>query len=138
MKASELRIGNIVNQTGSVQGVVTELRINHARIRYTLAGQLRHSLVSYEHLEPIPLTEEWLVRLGMLKYTDSIPYAYVFNLDKKLGFNRFRLQWARYGDGVEGFYNLHLYKIQCARVQYVHELQNLYFALTGKELEVKP
>lgn len=56
----------------------------------------------------IPLTEEWLLKFGV----ESI---YDFKI---------------YNDDGDVFY----YAVGC---EYVHQLQNLYFALTGEELEIK-
>lgn len=69
----------------------------------------------------IPLTAEWLKRLG---FVDKLPWEIgAFRLD---GENRFIVVDAS-GYGV----------IVARQVVYVHQLQNLYFALTGQELEIR-
>jgi hypothetical protein len=68
----------------------------------------------------IPLTEEWLLKFGFAvtdglfgnKYRKSID-LYTMK-DKSIGF---------------------VFDDYCITIQYVHQLQNLYFALTGQELE---
>lgn len=58
---------------------------------------------------PIELTPEWLQRLGI----------------EQLGMNKF----IHISSGID---------LSCSyEVKYVHRLQNLYFALTGTELEIK-
>ena len=76
------------------------------------------SLSSEEQLwcKPIPLTEEWL-----LKFKDKVDY-----------------ELSDSGDSV--FIRTigpDINEIDIERVKYVHQLQNLYFALTGDELSIK-
>jgi hypothetical protein len=73
-----------------------------------------------EHIEyislydPIPLTEEWLLKFGLM------------SIKTELGL------WNN-GDAI--YFNYGLEK--SIQLKYVHQLQNLYFALTGEELEIK-
>ena len=69
----------------------------------------------YSKFEAIPLTEEWLLKFGFT-FSDMI---YSFD-----GFEILDLK-----QGLE-FYN-HDYPI---KIKYVHQLQNLYYALTQTEL----
>lgn len=114
MKATELRIGNWVYQ-GNTYG-------NQRVSSYELYGFSGGSNSSYySEWKPIPLTKEWLERFGFKVgnlYADKGWFwleryrtlrAYVFVIEDKL-----------------------------IKVKYVHQLQNLYFALTGEELETKP
>lgn len=42
------------------------------------------------------------------------------------------------GKDMNGYWGLFIRnKFEATRIKYVHQLQNLYFALTGKELEIK-
>jgi hypothetical protein len=121
MKASELRIENLIYNK---QGNIVYVNTNHL------------TLLSYgieNEFQPIPLTEEWLLKFGFAFrkmgaggavftrhnghwYKDDIPY---FAGSNGKHFDIF----LQFGDGVE--------------IQYVHQFQNLYFALTGEELEMK-
>lgn len=130
MKASELRIGNYINLIGSRQGIVLEVRTNHARIKYELEGKEKQSHVEYENLEPIPLTEEWLLRLGGIFWHNEgkhsqwqIGHTVLIFGNLKDGF--------RLLDGSDQTNWSKVYK-------HVHEIQNLYFALCGEELEANP
>lgn len=121
MKANELRIG-----------VSVEVFMGNAH-----PGQWKHHIVSANDIKdgynkdfrPIPLTEEWLLKLGFVKKEDY---------DEELG-ALYELEW--WG----GFYKKEDYFIPkpyyfadafCNdfKLRYVHQLQNLYFALTGEEL----
>ena len=75
-------------------------------------------------VEPIPLTEEWLLKLGFKKTEWD-------------NFNSYRLMIGNndytivlYSDG-----NCEVGDIITCKIEYVHQLQNLYFALTGEELK---
>lgn len=77
----------------------------------------------HDRLEHIPLTEEWMVKFG-------------FELEKECLFNfkGFRVWVTDDESGDIGFYH-----INSETLRYfgsVHQLQNYYFALTGKELEI--
>jgi hypothetical protein len=118
MTASELRIGNLVMDGKDIEQV---------------NARMIDMLVKIEaDFDPIPLTEEWLVKLGfkqcgyeMLswKHETLLPS---FDLD---GIN-----WA---DFDEPDYQFLTYKVgdEILRIDYVHQLQNLYFALTREELK---
>jgi hypothetical protein len=112
MRASELRIGNwVIDNNKSVQVVATDF--------------------SYcEVFKPIPLTEEWLLN---------------FNFEKSTVFGNFKVKARdyyhsiKYYDG-EWIYSNDYSDADCyciASVKYVHQLQNLYHALTGEELTIK-
>ena len=66
--------------------------------------------------KPILLTEEWLLKFGFKKVAEN---------DFILG--KYSLYYLLYYDG---------YRVSEITPKYVHQLQNLYFALTGKELVV--
>lgn len=77
-----------------------------------------------ENVKPIPLTEEWLNNLGFTYQTMGIftaPSVQYFSV----------IKWK---DCDAEFT---LIKDQKISVKYVHQLQNLYFALTGNELTIK-
>jgi hypothetical protein len=81
----------------------------------------------YKFIEPIPLTEEWLLRFGFIRDNKEIlslkenENEFIFFLEG----NHVIID-KQQGQQLSGI------SIDC---EYVHQLQNLYFALTGKELE---
>jgi hypothetical protein len=112
MRANELRIGNWVkSKTHNVEYKVTLIEEDY----------------DYSHTEPIPLTEEWLVKFGFknrgLRTTEQRPFFLFTNNGK--GFT--------YRDGYISFVGVTVEK----PIMHVHTLQNLYFALTGEELTLK-
>jgi hypothetical protein len=119
MKASELRINNWI-----------QFRHTETPVRITLGDFVRE--YNDEHLEdyePIPLTEEWLLKFGF----DSVKTWYEIN-------DQFISLKPEY-DGCGGF-DFFVFTIDMDRpmyvtfIEYVHQLQNLYFAITGQELNL--
>ena len=116
MKATELRIGNWVKLSSLTDG--TESDIEVGAFHFNEIGRT----VKYQY-KPIPLSKEWLERFGFNFDVNS-------GLYKKSGF-----EVEVFNIGVE-FY-LGEYGSWFLFVEHVHQLQNLYFALTGEELELK-
>jgi hypothetical protein len=124
MKANELRIGNYL-QGKSRFVKVTKIYSEHA----IGIGSGDPYYVSGENpcLTPIPLTEEWLLKFGFLHSLRLDDFMF------KKGNDCFQIQPYK-----EGFSNSVLYNDMeiVDRLQHVHQLQNLYFALTGEELTI--
>lgn len=123
MKASELRIGNFIH-TNIIQQVSIE----------TLDFLLNDAIPDMSAIQPIPLTEEWLIKFGFER-SDSINKSPSFFF-KYVGASELHINpengvvWIERRENVFKFNNPVL-------IEYVHQLQNLYFALTGEELTVK-
>ena len=125
MKATELRIGNWVrwNYEESSEGNVYPVEYGY---------ELDDIKNNPNIVKPIPLTEEWLIRFG-------------FELDKEYdegGLVDYRLTLMKNSLEFVSFWNSEeLNGINQPQtrvdVKHVHQLQNLYFALTGQELTIK-
>lgn len=112
MKANELRIGNFYDHNGFVNEA-TPNTIEEVWI------------AERSWVKPIPLTEEWLFKFGFLKDLEN---------DIFLNINAYAfLYWQN--DRVELLDDDNNFMI--SHCDYVHQLQNLYFALTGEELTIK-
>ncbi len=130
MKASELRIGNLVMRglTGEATHIyghgITELAIE----------EIAHPSKKPMYL-PLPITEEWLLKFGFGKYSapENINgVKHVFNVDEAVLLESI-------GDIKGGLHIMCICRGDYFRdnLHYVHQLQNLYFALTGEELALK-
>ena len=129
MDAKELKIGNYVkDHLGRVQKV-SETRSN-AYICYLSNGhKLKYKLNT---TNTIPLTEEWLFKFGFY-YGESIDYGYLW-LKCKMG--EFYVRPSYLGGFYWGFdYDNEINGQN--NIKHVHQLQNLYFALTNEELKLK-
>jgi hypothetical protein len=119
IQENELRIGNLLNHNnGSIVGSFIVGLIH-------LEDIIKDNSHAREY-DPIPLTEEWLLKFGFKKtmsWTYTIDLVGNLKLVYYLGEKGFSIGFKNYSD----FSNL----------KYVHQLQNLYFALTKQELEIK-
>jgi hypothetical protein len=83
---------------------------------------------------PIPLTEEWLRKLGfeiVIEYPDN----YKRWSNGIIGFDKAPGEQPCFGINFDSKDALNKYKSE--QLKYVHQFQNLYFALTGEELVMK-
>lgn len=139
IEARELRIGNLVyasldENDNPEPCQVTQLRNRGIVWSSDLGPNPKgENYTSYENVEPIPLTEDWLTKLGFTKIQEgdmAHPEIWRITYCRVLVETNFDLQnrdpceyrW------FEGNTNVPLY--------YVHDLQNLFFALSGKELTI--
>jgi hypothetical protein len=123
MKANELRIGNYYY--GDVL-FPSEYNVITANDLVELDSDPLD-----DYYQPLPLTEEWLIKFGFgdARITD-------------------RLYTRKKTDGFYGFYINKETMSYCTfdyegtiddiiKIEYVHQLQNLYFAVTNEELTMK-
>lgn len=135
MKASELRIGNLVGVSwNNIFSTVIEITTDDVK--------LKDGFATYNQLQPIPLTEEWLLKFGFKKYPDCR------DTFQQQYYDSFQFEIDRFTiisfSIVQGFphlvdcnYNRRYRSEENKKehlIKYVHQLQNLYFALTNEEL----
>lgn len=126
IQPNELRIGNWVYDTINDHIVkIIGIRLENVVCEWGhLKGEYK---CNYEYLEPIPLNEELLAKCMFSEYefeddiflhdeedvcvqkSGKVYYPYSFENSDTIG----------------------------TPIRYLHQLQNLFFALTGKELEIK-
>jgi len=119
MKIEELRIGNWVKHNSSwcYRGEDVIDFMWDTSDWYALG----ECTLFMENIEPIQLTEEWLFKFGFFKHNN----AYVLNKPK---INSLMFNFSIWQDMT---YNSSEFPIE---LESVHQLQNLYFAITGTEL----
>lgn len=136
MKASELRLGNRVYWESAL-GVLNAEKLSIADW-VAIAEEAEGS----QHYKPIPITEEWLKEFGFEfrdyfvndEEDDEIFMSYRLKIEKTL----MSFELSMNPDGYHDFLVHFTWQSESgviARIQFIHQLQNLYFALTGKELE---
>jgi hypothetical protein len=119
INAKELRIGNLVQ---SANGYFT----------YEVTANDLIAIEAGSQAKPIPLKEESLLKLGFTKNTDyyavgksmffykSLDFYIIFNENNNIVLLSMENEICVYKKKIN--------------IKYVHQLQNLYFALTGEEL----
>lgn len=126
MQAEELRINNFVLHKGG-EWSDRNPRVEEKDFVFQWEESDWYSVgectLSLDQIEPIPLTEEWLLKFSFEKedeeYFHKSKYAPVL-IECDNG-------WA------DSFEERQASKI----INYVHQLQNLFYALTGEELTLK-
>lgn len=125
MKAAELRIGNYIQcKPLSIPrlNISTDGIMNVTGYGISVIESDTNDSMGFD---AIPLTEEWLIKLGFETYFDGFDMSdkklAIQCLDRRLVISLLHRRW---------IFNMHFQ----VKVKYVHEVQNLYFALTGKEL----
>ena len=137
MKANELRIGNWIEnpflsycQVSGVDSLERTLRDEE---------DYKHDILD---CKPIPLDEEWLLKMGFIlvkrinRVNKKNGYTYKFG-EYFIVLNKYTL------DDFHSLWDEELHEPSqmgtCihGKLTYVHQLQNLYFSLTGEELEIK-
>lgn len=133
MKANELRIGNYVYDRGGKLLQIDWFEKNKVCMRMWTESKIMelHPMTEeFEYCQPIPLTEIWFNKFGirgvglsgnMFIYKDAFDNG-----------SRFIIEW----DGESFYPEIDFAQCSWAELKYVHQLQNLYFALMGEELKI--
>jgi len=118
MEAKELRIGNFVSDKINRCISIQEVRQDHYVFTLANGSKIKYHINS---AKPIPLTEDWLLKFGFKSVSLGEYQLGSILLDNE------------YTD--KGVFNIsdgdHCLS---SNVLYVHQLQNLYFALKQQEL----
>jgi len=135
LQASELRIGNLVKHDGKIGAVcvIYEDAINFTD-ETSLVGWYTLEFDSETELKPIPLTEDWLLRMGFEISPDELQDSW---------------EGVSWQYKIHDFYMLsnpvfyfaynhdnHIEYFTDDAMEYVHQLQNLFYALVGEELTI--
>lgn len=121
MQSSELRIGNYVNSKND--GIIKITNISENSVAVSENHCYNH--IPIHLIKPVKINKEWLLNHGFKKHeTYSL-------IDIKTGslelMNIFEMYFRPYFKG----------KSINVDIEHVHQIQNLYFALTGEELTLK-
>ena len=117
MDATELRIGNLVYGPLNREGKILSVYMDSALVNLTTPA----SNFSLKDLTAIPITEEWLLKFGFEKDSgcyEKGPIMYLLASNTVI----ILAEGAMIKMGVR---------------EHLHQIQNLYFDLTGKELTLQ-
>jgi hypothetical protein len=119
MKAEELRIGNYITVSNPKSEILEIRETTIEQCNYHHITDLYRGNKEWVY-KPIPLTEQWLIDFGFVKLGDGYEFweSSVFNIEFT------RNHW----------HICYTSNVLCTHIKHVHELQNLYFALTKNEL----
>ena len=159
MKATELRIGNYVWENYSGEMIIRSIIYNSPVTTHPkdngshtihLSKTLKLPICGYDisAIKPIPITEEWLIKLGFeFKYnptpSELILHYWIIKLDSNLYLKIFKDNSFKLCDynsttndsiRLQNADSIDLRDDGNDKIKHIHQLQNLYFALTNKEL----
>lgn len=134
LKAHELRVGNLFYYDERIQ-IVEGVSIKNGGYRIDFKTEGKSKLV--KNCKPIPINEEFHNKFGVHKngfhsfeYEIDNHRVIVFNGDY-IFLRQNDINTKRHEDDIVTLWNKDFKR----RDIFVHEFQNLYFALTGKELQ---
>ena len=133
MKATELRLGNFVKWVERIESV-KQLFEDGVGIAYEQDSDYWTQMIEADDLEGIPLTPEIFVLNGFGEDNNGhflldLQTHYLEIIPMKDGFYPMYGQKRETSGDNDNMVSLN-------RIDYVHQLQNLYFALTGEELNI--
>lgn len=128
MNIQELKLGNLIkiSPRENEEGVIFLTDIQQSSIigEMLVPRQGYHFRIKFDEMLPLELTEKWLTFLGFSKG----PEENEIWVDAK-NFVQFKLSLLESGFLEDG-------RIAVA-IDSIHQLQNVYFTLTGEELNIK-
>jgi hypothetical protein len=119
VKSKDLRIGNFVYV--SYENEESILKNEQSILKFEF-----DSGWNFDYIKPIPLTEEWLLKFGFKKGFNDTDMRVQVTKDCSMSI------WT-----CDEKDNCIIGDDLVLTIQYVHQLQNLYFVLTGEELIIK-
>lgn len=140
IQPNELRVGNYVTDDffDIFKNIIKVDSINNKGINLEIEDDGKWAEIaqrwigceySFESLFGIPLTEEILIKCGFKKSNDLDEFYHLDLLNK----------WTRIYFNPK--HNICILQINqddsCIKIQYLHQLQNLVFSLTQKELTIQ-
>jgi hypothetical protein len=118
MKANDLRIGNLVDLGNRIAKIV---EIGHLSCAVADLEETQDTIEDYERTKPILLTEDWLLKFG---------FEQTFISKIHLTFSKGSFCLLKRVNHIQIWY-------ESIDIKYVHQLQNLYYALTNQELTIQ-
>ena len=121
MKANELRIGNWV-----YSGIDSKQPI---KVPPIMIAQLSKNEDKEHNIKPIPITEDWLLRFGFELNNIRVKF-WTEDRYPQWSLKVLKIKKNNVGDFMLDGFGFFLH------IKHIHQLQNLYFALTGEELKL--
>ena len=125
MKASELRIGNYLDFDGRICFIEA---IDKQGVEVKFLDNGEEEWIDLFQFSPIQITEEWALKFGFEKKNNEV---FIFHNLLLLNI------WNKECEIYLGDRTFVMWMVWDLDIIQIHQLQNLYFALTGEELEIK-
>ena len=135
IEPNELRIGNLINgfyldenevEQSEICKVLVLDSIEMTEHLFWVAGESQ--VEDYDRFEGIPLTPDWLAKMGFRSEMNANKTNMLY-LNDMLSITMVKGEWSL---AIVGFM---VYPLR-TKINYVHQLQNLFFALCGQEIKI--
>lgn len=131
LKATELRLNNLVNYNGMqlpICGIISPVFTMAEEYIIELFDGATTIDCKIQDILSIPLSEEILIKLGFEKLKEKVSGCDYFTISRYSVMSK---------DNIFYFSLVGMQSQYLTYIKTVHELQNLFFALTGEELTFK-
>jgi len=127
MESKDLRIGNLIFAEKKI------VEVNYLNPYSIGWGDGNFAPNKFDFFAPIPLTKEWLLKLGFKEYDETLMFSIIagnyYDCRNNLKIKHLKIKFTDANNWrIENFGNKMVY------VNYVHQLQNLYFAIMNVDL----
>ena len=128
MKATELRIGNLIEY--KIEDELDERKEwwEISKVDFQDLTWLDSNPEDAD-FRPIKITEEWLLKFG---FEDITGVDYILHID--VDFKLILIPADAFYPQIDKADDVGWSSISLNKIEYIHQLQNLYFSLTGEEL----
>jgi len=131
MKLAHLRIGNLIYYNGNKNelGLITAIESYIIKPKGFVKLNFRNDKTyDLDQINPIPLTKEWLFNFGFVHDTYG-------NFSLELNKDVFLVLYMNEIAKLQQFVSIAEHTISI-KIEFIHQLQNLYFVLTETELTI--
>ena len=137
MEVRELRIGNILHDQNSNYLRVTD--ITQKGFTTYVIDRSKYPLPKGWKVEPVPITEEILLKCGFIKSDSGNYHAHIdTNETVLIDYMHLYIGEEEKYFSIEDIYRNEVYIFSGNQTpKYLHQLQNLYYFLTQKELNIE-
>jgi len=125
MKAEDFRVGNLVRVKSSKVAIpITLIRLSNFS-------------VGMEDIEPIPVTEGVLSDFGFEKVVDNRGVTGYVEYELCVGQVNIVVEKEKLPKYEDDEFKFYLDDCYLKHIEYVHQVQNLYYAVSGEELSLR-
>lgn len=138
MGAKNFRIGNILeSKEWGGKGIIEGIEQTQNGFELKVKGFIhKWEKDKYFDLQGVKISNEYLIKLGFIRKESSGVVGFDESNDNEITiyYDFGRLTIVQWGLDTPFYFSNHMLRVE---LKYIHELQNLFFALNNKELSIK-
>ena len=138
MEAKNFRIGNILqSKEWGGKGIIEGIEQTQNGFDLKVKGFIhKWENGKYFDLQGIEISNEYLIKLGFIRNESKGVVGFDESNDDEITiyYDLGRLTIVQWGLDTPFYFSNHMLRVE---LKYIHELQNLFFAITGQELSIE-